>query len=433
MTRIGQIIGGRYRLTHVIGEGAMGEVYRAQVEAAGVRATEVAVKLLRPERSRDPEAVERFLAEVQAMRALSHPSIARVLDTGESQGDDQESSPSVPYVVMELLGGESLRTLLRHHGRVDRGTALAVILPVLEALDAAHRHGIIHRDVKPENIQIRTTPESTGDGVGPRRAQVMVLDFGIAKVVDASIAIGGHNTTIGMVVGTPGYFAPEQAVGETKIDGRVDVFAVGAVLFEMLTGQRAFDGTSPVAIASRVVNEAVPTLAQLHVEAPAELQRLLDRSLAKKAADRFASAHDFALAVAALAPGELGRRILLDSWVASATGTGSALRSSIDGEANADTESSPAHGADTEDTDASREILGAARTGTSAPSPLLATMKSEADPRHEAVSARASALRDAVQVDHSVPRPPAAEPAPERAEEASQSPLQEDNDEDDDW
>ncbi len=114
----------------------------------------------------------------------------------------------------------------------------------------------------------------------------MVLDFGIAKVFDGANAIG-HRTTIGMVVGTPGYFAPEQAVGETKIDGRVDVFAAGAVLFEMLTGQRAFDGTSPVAIASHVVNDAVPTLAELNVDAPPELQALLDRSLAKRAADRF--------------------------------------------------------------------------------------------------------------------------------------------------
>ena len=221
----------------------------------------------------------------------------------------------------------------------------------------------------------------------------------------------------------------------------------------MLTGQRAFDGTSPVAIASHVVNDAVPTLAELHVEAPAELQALLDRSLAKRAADRFPTAGAFARAVAALAPGELGRRILLDSWVASATAAGSALRSSLEGEENADTETllvgargdtaDTADEADTVDTDASRQLVGAAITGATVasprpgpahpPSPLLPTMKSEADPRHAAVSARASALADAVQVDHSVPRPPAAEATPERTEHASQSPLQEDDDEDDDW
>jgi serine/threonine protein kinase len=422
MTRIGQIVGGRYRLTHAIGEGAMGEVYRAQVEGSS---QEVAVKLLRPERSHDPEAVARFLAEVQAMRAVSHPSIAQVLDSGEADGG---------FVVMELLGGESLRTLLRHQGRVDRGTALAVILPVLEALHAAHRHGVIHRDVKPENIQIRTTAEPTGDGAGPRRAraQVMVLDFGIAKVVDGANAIG-HQTTIGMVVGTPGYFAPEQAVGETKIDGRVDVFAVGAVLFEMLTGQRAFDGTSPVAIASRVVNDAVPTLAELNVDAPPELQALLDRSLAKRAADRFPSAKAFAAAVAELAPGELGRRILLDSWVASATGA------HLDHPRAA----TALLELDTADTEATAAFVAAAATGkgasptsprAAAPVACEPTMKSEADPLVAAVSARASALAKAVHVAPPALAPArpaaAARPTPERGEDVAHDGEDED---DDDW
>ena len=450
MTRIGQIIGARYRLTHVIGEGAMGEVYRAQV--LGSSGDEVAVKLLRPERSRDAEAMERFLAEVQAMRAVSHPSIARVLDAG---GGTDEEGP--PFVVMELLGGESLRTLLRHHGRVDRGTALAVIVPVLEALEAAHRHGVIHRDVKPENIQIRTSPPPGGDGMGPRRAQVVVLDFGIAKVVDASIAIG-HHTTVGMVVGTPGYFAPEQAIGEKNIDGRVDVFAVGAVLFEMLTGQRAFDGTSPVAIAARVVNDAVPTLAELHVDAPKELQTILDRSLAKNAADRYPTARAFAQAVSELAPGELGRRILLDSWVASATSAAAAaarsdlpggafgevssllLPSEADPDAIADTVDTldTTDTADTADTDASRLVLGAALTATAVASPPARprvmvnepTMKSETDPLVAAVSARASALKPAVYIAETVAasvRPVSiAEPGP------TPGPTEED-DEDDDW
>ena len=415
---IGQVVGGRYRLTHVIGEGAMGEVYRAEVTDADGRhetGAVVAVKLLRPERARDAEAVERFLAEVQAMRALSHPSIARVLDSGE--GDQ-------PYVVMELLGGESLRTLLRHHGRVDRGTALAVILPVLEALEAAHRHGVIHRDVKPENIQIRTTPEATGDGEGPRRAQVMVLDFGIAKVVDAAIAIG-HHTTVGMVVGTPGYFAPEQAVGETKFDGRVDVFAVGAVLFEMLTGQRAFDGTSPVAIASHVVNDPVPTLAELHVDGPPELQRLLDRALAKDPADRFPTAEAFAAAAAELAPGELGRRILLDSWVASAAGSALSFASGAWTVGQAKTELRAAEPA-TMVTRAThrRQDDGAAPAATAVFQP---TMKSEADPLVAAVSARASALKPAVHVVES------ARPTPERAEHVAEPLPDGEDDEDDDY
>ena len=418
--RIGQIVGGRYRLTHLIGEGAMGEVYGARDLDGGVGSF-VAVKLLRPERSRDAEAVERFLAEVQAMRAVAHPSIAQVLDSGEADGG---------FVVMELLGGESLRTLLRHQGRVDRGTALSVILPVLEALDAAHRHGVIHRDVKPENIQVRATPEAAADDAGRRRAQVVVLDFGIAKVVDGANAIG-HHTTVGMVVGTPGYFAPEQAVGETKIDGRVDVFAVGAVLFEMLTGQRAFDGASPVAIASRVVNDQVPTLADLNVDAPPELQALLDRSLAKRAADRFPTAKAFAAAVAELAPGELGRRILLDSWVASATGAPIPHP-----RAAAATKAAALIELDTADTDASVAFVAAAGTGTVTAQKLVVcepTMKSEADPLVAAVSARASTLAAAVRVATPAPFAPAARPTPDRGEDVAQNGDDGDDDDDDDW
>ena len=299
MTRIGQIVAGRHRILERIGAGAMGEVFRATpVDGVG---DDVAIKMLRPERSREREPVERFLAEIRATRALSHPSIVQVLSEGETE-------EHTPYVVMELLRGEALRTTLQRHGKFDRATALSILLPVLEALEEAHAHGLIHRDVKPENVHLSTSAK--GD------VAVKVLDFGIAKVLDAALAIG-HKTTAGIVVGTPGYFSPEQAVGDRQLDGRADLFAVGAILFELLSGVRAFDGPSPVVAAWKVVSEPAPRLVDKGVEGADDLQNVLDRALAKRPDDRFPSARAFLDAIGPLAPSLVGRRVLLSSLLLS--------------------------------------------------------------------------------------------------------------------
>ncbi|MCA9587819.1 MAG: serine/threonine protein kinase, partial [Myxococcales bacterium] len=213
-SRLGSVVGGKYRLDAELGRGGMGAVYLGHHERV---AKDFAVKILHPDLAKNKEASARFFKEAQAAGRIGHPAILEVYDVGEL--DD-----GAPYMVMELLHGMALSTALRR-GRFEIDQAIWVALAVLEALDAAHRAGVIHRDVKPQNIFLTKDADDV-------RA-VKLLDFGIAKFQTSDASALTHT---GKIIGSPLYMAPEQARAEVAVDARADVWSVGATLFEMLTG-----------------------------------------------------------------------------------------------------------------------------------------------------------------------------------------------------
>ncbi len=277
----------------------MGEVYKAR-DSRLDRA--VAIKILPPALAADPLLRERFEREAKAVAAISHPNILAIHDVGHSD--------HVTFAVMELLEGETLRERLA--AALPRGLqqrkAIDYGLQVAHGLAAAHEKGIVHRDLKPENIFI------TADG------RAKILDFGLAKQqVDAgplatmTPTIGG--TTPGTVLGTVGYMAPEQLRG-LSVDQRADVFALGAVLYEMLAGRRAFQGATTADTISAILHAEPKDLTQVDSSLPSGLDRIIRRCLEKNAAERFHSAHDVALALEAVAGPSGSSAALAQSGVA---------------------------------------------------------------------------------------------------------------------
>lgn len=265
------VLGGRYRLLDRIAVGGMGEVWRARDDVLG---REVAVKVLKEEYTGDPGFVERFRAEARHSAALTHPNIAGTYDYGEEEHST--------YLVMELVPGEPMSDLLAREGPLAPRRALDLLAQAARGLSAAHAVGVVHRDVKPGNLLV------TPDG------QVKVTDFGIARAVDAAPL-----TATGQVMGTAQYLAPEQASGGPSTPAS-DVYALGVVAYEALTGSRPFDGGSQVAVALQHVNDPPPPLPD---DVPAGVRELVERSLAKDPADRPADAGEFAEAAEALAAG----------------------------------------------------------------------------------------------------------------------------------
>jgi hypothetical protein len=247
----------RYSLDRQIGEGGMGAVYVAFDEKTKRR---VAVKVLLIEDNEKLHA--RFEQEARATMALAHPNILRVTDFHAEKGKP-------PFLVMELLEGESLRERIKREKRLPIEEAVRITIELCEALASAHAAGVIHRDVKPPNIFL----------VKPN-GRVKLLDFGIAKV---RADFGKVHTTTGTVLGTPSYFAPEQLLAK-EIDGRTDVFGVGVVLYEMLAGRRPFDEQNPVDLTAAILNAAPPALEKLRPEVPVPLALIVHDALAK---DRF--------------------------------------------------------------------------------------------------------------------------------------------------
>jgi eukaryotic-like serine/threonine-protein kinase len=268
----GLLVDNKYRLAERIGGGGMGDVFRAEHVLAG-RA--VAIKFLHPELADNSELSHRFFQEAQAVNRIRHPNIVDVIDAGVGELG--------PYIVMEHLDGESLGMGLARFGRLDMDAAVGVAIPVLEALDAAHRAGIIHRDLKPENIFIAFDP-------GRGSAVVRLLDFGIAKILDSDGP--SPRTRTGVVFGTPDYLSPEQATGDSPLDGRSDIFAVGVLLYEVLTGTRPFRAPTAVATAFRVVHAEVPTIASAGVTVDPRLEAIVQRCMQKDPAKRFPTAGD---------------------------------------------------------------------------------------------------------------------------------------------
>ncbi len=256
-----QIIGDRYELLEPIGRGGMATIYRARDQRMGRL---VAVKILREMYSSDPKFVLRFQREARAVSALAHPNIVQVFDYGKSE--DQY------FIVMELVEGIDLRKYLRANGILDLRRAVVIAHDVALALGAAHRRGIVHRDVKPQNILVND------------EALVKLTDFGIATFYrDVN---SERLTTTGMTLGTVQYYAPEQAQGEV-VQPAADVYALGVVLYEMLVGHPPFDGDTPVAIAVRHIQEPPVRPSRYNPNIPPALERVILRCLEKDARDRY--------------------------------------------------------------------------------------------------------------------------------------------------
>jgi Tol biopolymer transport system component/tRNA A-37 threonylcarbamoyl transferase component Bud32 len=270
MTRLADALADRYRLERELGAGGMATVYLAEDLKHGRR---VAIKVLKPELAAVIGA-ERFVREIRTIAALQHPHILGLIDSGEVQG--------TAYYVMPFVEGESLRDRLNREKQLPVADAVRIASEVAGALDYAHRHGVIHRDIKPENILLH-------DG------QALVADFGIALA--ASSAGGSRMTETGMSLGTPHYMSPEQAMGEREITARSDIYALGCVTYEMLVGEPPFTGPTAQAIVVKVMTEDPRALTSQRRSIPAHVEDAVTTALEKLPADRFASAHEFAVAL----------------------------------------------------------------------------------------------------------------------------------------
>lgn len=274
---IGTELDGRYKILELLGQGGMGSVYVA--EQLALR-KEVALKMIRPELAGDGEMAARFAREAMASAKLDHPHVAAALDYGTLPDGGA-------FLVMQLVRGRSLADVIEREGALPWARATAIAAQVADALAAAHAAGIVHRDLKPENVLLE--PRDDGSEL------VKVLDFGIARVaMDDGPAPEGAAprralTRVGMVMGTPGYMAPEQAMGE-KVDERADLYALGVMLWESVMGTELFPGTELTAIVSRQLTEPTPPLGD--VGAPPELEALLTRLLANRPEDRPESASE---------------------------------------------------------------------------------------------------------------------------------------------
>ena len=260
--RAGEIIDEKYILIRKIGEGGMGAVWVAHNSVLDVHC---AVKLIE---AGSRQVAERLLEEARAAARLGHPAIVRVLDYGETARGD-------PFIAMELLDGEDLAQLMERLGRLPPVAAVQMLLPIAHALAAAHAKGIVHRDVKPENIFLARDEVTT--------TQPKLLDFGIVKVEHANRRL----TIAGSVLGTPDYMSPEQAKGE-DINGQTDVWAFGVVVHELIAGARPFDGDNYNALMYAIINAEPKSLLELGF-ADAELSAIVQRALRKDTVDRWPS------------------------------------------------------------------------------------------------------------------------------------------------
>jgi serine/threonine protein kinase len=263
MVEPGQTLGNRYEIKAVLGAGGMGMVYKAVDRELG---DVVAIKTLKPDVLQlDPEALNRFRSEIRLARLISHRNVVRTHDIGESGG--------LYYITMEFVEGQSLKELIAARGRLPASVVVPIAKQLCRALEVAHEAGVIHRDIKPQNMVVE------GDGV------LKVMDFGIARLATRT---SGH-TQAGMVVGTPEYMAPEQLLGD-DIDVRADIYAVGVVMYECLTGRLPYIADSAITLIAKVLEEIPTPAREIAPDVPAPLSALVARAMAKDRDDRPASA-----------------------------------------------------------------------------------------------------------------------------------------------
>lgn len=267
-TLVGINLAGRYRLDARIGSGGMSTVYRAFDRTLE---RTVAIKVMHREIARDSDQLERFRREARAVAQLNHPHVVGVIDAGEEDGR--------PFIVFEHVEGETLKQRIRERGPLQIGEAVAYAIEIARALGAAHQRHIVHRDVKPQNVLI--------DGEG----RAKVTDFGIARTLDED-----GLTADGRVLGTTDYVAPEQAVGH-GVTGRSDIYSLGIVLYEMLTGEVPYKGENQVAVAMAHVREPMPDVRALRPDVSAGLAAVLDRATAKEPDDRYRDAPELVAAL----------------------------------------------------------------------------------------------------------------------------------------
>jgi beta-lactam-binding protein with PASTA domain/predicted Ser/Thr protein kinase len=268
MTAQARLLGGRYQVGELLGYGGMAEVHRGRDLRLG---RDVAIKMLRTDLARDATFQMRFRREAQNAASLNHPAIVAVYDTGEETAPTGET---LPFIVMEFVNGRTLKEVLGAEGRLQPRRALEICADMCAALEFSHRHGIIHRDVKPGNVMLTQT------------GQVKVMDFGIAR----ALASGATTMTqTSAVIGTAQYLSPEQARGEA-VDARSDVYAAGCVLFELVCGNPPFVGDSPVSVAYQHVREAPPTPSDINPDVTPAVDAIVLKALSKNPLNRYQSA-----------------------------------------------------------------------------------------------------------------------------------------------
>jgi eukaryotic-like serine/threonine-protein kinase len=278
-SRVGEVVGEKYRLVRLLGEGGMGTVYEARHDVIGRR---FAVKFLHAELAGHPEILARFRREAQAAGSLENENIAAVTDFGTSPD-------GAPYIVMEFLEGQDLAKVLAQTGPLPIARAAHILIQVCRGLLAAHGRGIVHRDLKPENLLLQTR----GDGGD----LVKILDFGIAKLKSTE-----HRpetaTRTGITLGTPYYMPPEQARGQKELDERADIYALGVILFELLSGQKPHNGENYNAILYSILMQAAPRIETYRPDLPPALATLVHRAMAADAKERPQSVSELAAALA---------------------------------------------------------------------------------------------------------------------------------------
>ncbi|HEY8722818.1 MAG TPA: protein kinase [Gaiellaceae bacterium] len=262
---VGEVLSDRYEVEELVGTGGMSSVFRAHDRLLDRK---VALKVLHPQYSEDAEYVERFRREARAVAALSHPNIVTVIDRGEHEGHQ--------FIVFEYIAGENLKQLIQRRGPAPVTTALELAMQIARGLSFAHQQGLVHRDIKPQNILLN------GDG------EAKVTDFGIARSLDVQQGM----TQTGTVLGTSDYIAPEQAQGQ-RVDEHTDVYSLGVVLYELLTNEVPFPGENFVAVAMRHINEAPPPIRDKRPDVSPRLEAAVQRAMAKRPEDRFHTMADF--------------------------------------------------------------------------------------------------------------------------------------------
>jgi serine/threonine-protein kinase len=282
---IGKVFEGKYELMRLLGEGGMGSVYEARHQLIGRR---LAVKFLHPQYASSPEVVTRFHREAQAAARIGHENIIEVTDMGQAEDGS-------PYIVMEFLEGTDVRGLLDEVGVVPVKRAAHIMVQALSALQAAHNVEIIHRDLKPENIFLLRK--------GDNPDYVKLLDFGISKFKALETDNARALTQTGTVLGTPHYMSPEQARGDQNITSRSDIYAMGVILYQMVTGHLPFDAPNYNALLIKILTEEAPRPEVLNPELPQELVDTIDRAMHRSEAGRFDSCDEFRRHLLPFAPG----------------------------------------------------------------------------------------------------------------------------------